>query len=183
MSLTDKIKNTGKRLALVGMLTSPLYTSGCAALILGIAIKSHGDAQAEAIRDAARIKNGDENYNNQIPLMEKDRFFVCNDYTDLNNDGFLDMSRELVGEKNTFSTGEKINFLASFPNGKGCYINFKLYNLDSDIKKELKNSDFLLDKNNLFVNVGYPKGLSKGNYIGFWKVNGEKVGNKVIEVK
>ena len=182
MSLIDKIKNTGKRLALVGMLTSPLYTSGCAAFILGVAIKSHGDAQAEAIRDAARISN-EKSHNDMVPIIEKDRFFVCNDYSDLNNDGFLDMSRELVGEKNTFSTGEKINFLASFPNGKGCYINFKLYNLDSDIKKELKNSDFLLDKNNLFVNVGYLKGLPKGNYIGFWKMNGEKVGNKVIEVK
>ena len=63
MSLTDKLKKTGKAMALAGMLASPVYNSGCVPLaILGGAAaiaQSNRDAaekQAQATRDAAGIQ-------------------------------------------------------------------------------------------------------------------------------
>ena len=104
MSLIDKIKKGLGTLGVIGVLGSPVYNSGCEALVLGLAIKSAGDAQAEATIEAARIQNENSSPSNYASNL----FIIANSYRgDLNGNKIYDLE-EFDGVKNVFRVPEPI---------------------------------------------------------------------------
>ena len=152
MSLTEKLKRTGRRLALTGMLGSSLYISGCEALILGVAIRGAAEVQADAIRDAARIQS-QQNKEKVIYVKDgktyasreameriirfgenklEDKFFVCNNFKgDLNNNEIEDPNEYEGYNKEKYTAAELVSIIGFIYNRAGAKLSIRV--LDPEI--------------------------------------------------
>ncbi len=181
MSLTNKLKNTGKALALTGMLASPVYNSGCVpvALVTSAAIIAKGN------RDAAEtIANANQNRQNRQTGNElKAFFYTLNCYKgDLNNNNHMDLEEIEGFNKEIFKTAERIEFGFEIYNGFGKMLNFTFYKKDNLEKIDAPGQ--------LYINSNSYTGrrhilrspLTPGKYMGSFEIGNQTFGVKEIEI-
>lgn len=149
MSLVNKLKNTGKALALAGILANPGCMLPAAAFIHGVAINSAAEKEAEGRRDAARIasqNNGEIVLDNGTASRFKDNTIYgelyvvsCNYFKDLDGNGLT--QNEFFGIKSTFGKNEKINLFFACSEREFDELNYELLNSRGNIveKFSLRN--------------------------------------------
>src|SRR3989344_7530940 len=197
MNLTDrldKLKQSGKRAALALSLGSSLvYNSGCGAFILGVAMNSAAETQAQATRDAAEIEaqsreniarmqaqNQGQIYNKiNVEVDESKREGIT---TYKNFDGYLGgqpCPLTTFGEE-TFKSYENFGFRIALYNKTGKVANF--YILRKENLKVIKKEKILIDKSDFYKIIKLKNNLKKGSYYGKIEIGNQTPGIKEIEI-
>lgn len=206
MNLTNKLKKTGKVLALAGMLANPVYDSGCVpvALVTGAAIVAKGDRdaaeieaksredaaeiEARARRDAAEIEaNANRPQIVYVPqqtgISRQNRFFAAKRYKgDLNRDNAFNFE-EYDGAGNIFEPNQPILFAAEIVNREGAILETTCYKLESHNLKPLLQPDRLNILWDYYTFYSAYNGLSEGTYCCTYKIGDETIGSTIINVE
>lgn len=176
MTLLNKLTKKIGALGLVATLASPFYNSGCEALIIGTAIKSHGDAQARAIRDAAMPRTIYVPTEKPAPPIGN-HFFACNNWEgDVDKSGYIEMNELPKDMKTHFNMNEekmKIGFIVNQP-GRFGTIAGGIWDIENEeyvkIFSSPKNSDYLA------ASIPYSlDSLKPGKYRIHFEFNGERI--------
>ena len=186
-------------LGLVGLLTvgaSAILNSGCmfgtGMRVMGAGMSAQGNKLGPAYMLAGDLANQEE-ANNRLKNIERNQqghsdesegdeeysrdtepsVFVGNFSRDLNGDGYINSDTEIVGKGGRFFSGDKVTIYAK--NAKEGKVNARLEVLNGReevvIKKEANVN------NEGFLTYGISEGLSEGNYVATWTVDGKYFGS------
>lgn len=178
MNLINKLKNTGKALALVGGLASPVYFGGC---LLTKEIPDRWDIFGV---DAAKTQNHEQIKNRINVEVDESRKEGVNTYKqfygDLNGDGKIEPYPLITYGEKIFSNYEDFGFRIVLYNkpGKIVYLTI-LRKGDLQIIEEQK---ILVDEPDFQKDIKSRIKLNKGNYYGKIEIENQVFGVKEIEV-
>mgnify|MGYP001568653363 CR=1 FL=1 len=99
MSLAEKLKKMGKALGIAGMLASPVYNSGCEALVIGGANVWAAEKRAQAERDAAEINAQATRDAAAINAQSKENFARIQNQNSSKNTGINQQNSPQISEK------------------------------------------------------------------------------------